>query len=177
MKFASVVAAFLLMCASALATEIQAAHPKFNSNELLLPSNYRTWVVLSPSSPGMPAHQHKHVANKLYVEPTAFEHFSKTGKWPNKTVIVLELTSKRTGAVADSSVMGLEAAVKDDADLPEAWSYYGIVFDRPQAKGALAKAEKMCDCEQSLDSILAMAFPTLRAVINAKPSTVSPTLF
>jgi hypothetical protein len=33
------------------------------------------------------------------------------------------------------------------------------------------------DCDQPLDSMLAMAFPTLRAVINAKPAAMSHGLF
>jgi hypothetical protein len=174
MKFASVIAALWLMCAAGFASEIRVTHPKFNSDELQLPANYRSWVILAPSTPGMPQHHHKHLAHKLYVEPTAFDHFTKTGQWPNKTVIVMELTSERT---SKPDVMGLEAAVKDETHFPQAWSYYGIVFDRPQAKSAPMKAGKMCDCEQPLDAMLAMAFPTLRAVINAKPSAMSPTLF
>jgi Cytochrome P460 len=174
MKFASVVAALLLMCAAGFASEVQAARPSANKNELLLPADYHKWVSISPSTPGMPTHHHKHVANKLYVEPAAFAHFTKTGKWPDNTVIVLELIS---GPATRSEVRGLEAAVKDDKHFPEPWSYYGIVFDRPPAKRAPMKAEKMCDCEQPLDSMLAMAFPTLRAVINAKPWSMSPTVF
>jgi hypothetical protein len=175
MKFASVFASLLLMCAAGFASDVPVTHPKSSQNELLLPANYRNWVVLSSATPGMPLHRHRHLVNKLYVEPSAFEHFTKTGQWPNKTVIVLELMSDKTAAKPD--VMGLEAAVKDEARLWEPWSYYGIVFDRPQKESTPVKADKMCDCEQPLDMMLAMAFPTLRAVINAKPSTVSPALF
>jgi hypothetical protein len=73
--------------------------------------------------------------------------------------------------------MGLEAAVKNDSSFPDPWTYYGIVYDHAQSSGGSLKAEKPCDCEQPLDSMLAMAFPTLRAVINAKPSSMSQTLF
>jgi hypothetical protein len=177
MKFASVVAALLLMCAAGFASGVQAAHPKVNNHELLLPSNYRSWVVLSSATAGMHLHRHKHLANKLYVEPGSYEHFTKTGQWPDRTVIVLELMSERVGAAARSDVMGLEAAVKDETHFPEAWSYYGIVFDRTQTNSAPVKAEKMCDCEQPLDAVLAMAFPALRAIINAKPATMPSTLF
>jgi hypothetical protein len=176
MKFASVVLSLLLLCGVSFASEVPASHPKMKA-ELLLPANYRNWVKLSPSMPGLPSHRHKHVAGKLFVEPLAFEHFTKTGEWPNKTVIVLELSSGKPGASAKSEVMGLEAAVKDEAGFPDAWSYYGIVYDRPQVPSGTLKAEKPCDCDQPLDAMLALAFPTLRAVINAKPSSMSQTLF
>jgi hypothetical protein len=178
MKFASVFVASLLLCTASIASEVQTSHSKPNSTELLLPSNYRNWVTLSPATLGISAHHRKRVANKLYVEPAAYEHFAKTGEWPNKTVIVLEMVSGKKNRDSKPEVMGLEAAVKDEAQFPDSWSYYGIVFDRPQEKKQQPlKAEAMCDGEQPLDSMLAMAFPTLRSVINAKPWTMSPSMF
>src|SRR3954465_7170947 len=72
MKFASVVLGLLLFCAVSLASEVPASHSKMKP-ELLLPANYRTWVKLSPSMPGLPSHRHKHVAGRVFVEPVAFE--------------------------------------------------------------------------------------------------------
>ena len=173
MKFASVVLSLLLLCSVSFASEVT-THAKVNSDELLLPANYRDWVKLSPTTAGLPKHKHKHVASQLFVEPKSFEHFTKTGEWPDHTVIVLELTSAKSSP--SKEVMGLEAAVKNEARFPDSWSYYGIIYDRPQFSGAL-RAEKQCDCEQPLDSMLAIAFPTLRAVINAKPAAMPQTLF
>ena len=177
MKFASVFVTLLLLCAMAFSSELPPSHSKINNKELLLPANYHNWVTLSPAAAGIPSHRHKSVASKLFVEPTAFEHFTKTGEWPNNTVIVLELSQTKARTRTKSGVMGLEAAVKNDSGFPDPWSYYGIVYDRSQQPSGTLKAEKPCDCDQPLDSMLAMAFPTLRAVINAKPSSVSPTLF
>jgi hypothetical protein len=177
MKLASVVLTLLMLCAVGLSSEVPASHPKANRNELLLPANYHNWVTLSPSTAGLPGRRHKNVASKLFVEPTAFEHFTKTGEWPNNTVIVLELSSAKARVRAKSGVMGLEAAVKDNAGFPDPWSYYGIVYDHAQQPTNSMKPEKVCDCEEPLDTMLAMAFPTLRAAINAKPSTMSQTLF
>jgi hypothetical protein len=176
MKFASVLVTLLLFCAVSFSSELPPSNPKINSNELLLPANYHNWVTLSASTAGLPS-RHKHVASKLFVEPTAFEHFNKTGEWPNNTVIVLELSSAKARVRAKSEVMGLEAAVKNEASFPDPWTYYGIIYDRQQQPSGTLKAEKPCDCDQPLDSMLAMAFPTLRAVIKAKPSSMSQTLF
>jgi hypothetical protein len=177
MKFASVLVALLLLCAVGFSSELPPSNPKINTKELLLPANYHNWVTISPSTAGIASHRRKQVASKLFVEPKAFEHFSKTGEWPNNTVIVLELSSAKARARAKSGVMGLEAAVKNTASLTDPWSYYGIVYDHPQQPSGSLKAEKPCDCDQSPDSMLTMAFPTLRAVINAKPSSMSQTLF
>jgi hypothetical protein len=173
MKFACVVLSFLLLCSTGFASEVT-PRPKVANEELLLPANYREWVRLSPATAGLPQHKHKHVASQLFVEPKSFEHFTKTGQWPDHTVIVLELSS---GKPSTKGVMGLEAAVKNEAQFPDNWTYYGIVYDRPQQPTRTLKPEKPCDCDQTLDSMLALAFPTLRAVINAKPATMQPTLF
>ena len=175
MKFACVVLSFLLLCGAGFASEV-VVRPKAANQELLLPANYREWVKLSPATAGVPQHKHKHVASQLFVEPKSFEHFTKTGQWPDHTVIVLELSSGKPSTMK-KEVMGLEAAVKNEAQFPDSWTYYGIVYDRPQQPTRTLKAEKPCDCDQPLDSILALAFPTLRAVINAKPSSMSQTLF
>ncbi len=174
MKFASVILSFLLLCGVGFASETP-SHAKANNDELLLPANYREWVKLSPSTPGVPQHRHKHLAGQLFVEPKSFEHFTKTGQWPNHTVIVLELSNGKQKAKQE--VMGLEAAVKNEQRFPDPWSYYGIVYERSEQPAGSLKAEKPCDCDQPLDSMLAIAFPTLRAIINAKPASMPETLF
>jgi len=180
MKFTSVFLLLVIACGSAAAVDKPMAGSSrlSNNDELLLPGNYRNWVTMSPTTPGLPAHQHGHMAGKLYVEPSSYEQFRKTGVWPNRTVIVLELRTGKPVPKGACDVMGLEAAMKDDSRFPDPWSYYGIVYDRPvEASSTKLAAADCTDCEQPLDTMLAMAFPTLRAVINAKPSTMSHGLF
>ncbi len=180
MKLASVFLSLVIACGSAAAVDKPMAGSSHfgGGDELLLPANYRNWIAMSPTTPGLPAHQHSHLAGKLYVEPSSYEQFRKTGVWPNRTVIVLELLTGKPVPKGACDVMGLEAAMKDDSRFPDPWSYYGIVYDRPTEAGSAKLAAADCkDCNQPLDSMLAMAFPTLRAVINAKPAAMSPGLF
>jgi Cytochrome P460 len=183
MKLASVFLALIAFLGSAIASEKSASNlpaARFSSTELKLPANYRSWVELSPKTPGVPRHQHKHVAGKLFVEPAAFEHFNRTGTWPNKSVIVLELRAEKPSKFANGKtcdVVGLEAAVKDDTHFPDAWSYYGIVYDQPKAVNSKLQSLSSETGEEPLHMMLAMGYPTLRAVINAKPSAMYPTLF
>ncbi len=170
MKFISVMATLFLSCATAFGSGNTAFHPKFSNDELLLPSDYRNWVTLSSSTPGVPHSRPKHFAGKIFVEPSAFNHFTRTGVWPDKTVIVLELRKATTKARKQPVVLGFEAAVKNNRAFPDPWSFYGIIFDR-QGSHAGAK-ERSSSNSELLDIRLAMAFPTLRAVINAEPSTM-----
>jgi hypothetical protein len=180
MKLTSVVLAVTLMSGVALANDKlninQPTAPLSNESELLLPANYRNWVALAPTVSGMPAHRHQHVVSKVYVEPSAYEGFLKNGAWPNHTVIVLELRDKATRpkTICDGMI-GLEVAAKDDARLPDPWSYYGIIYDREKQK---AETKPICaDCGEQADARLAMYFPALRAVIHGKPQAMQPSAF
>ena len=61
--------------------------------ELLLPKDYRQWIFLS-SGIGM---TYSGTASKdpafenVFVNPEAYRGFLKTGTWPDKTVMVLEV--------------------------------------------------------------------------------------
>lgn len=167
----------LVLCTSALASErhMTRSSVALSNKELLLPSNYRNWVVLAPTAAGLPTQTHKNVASKLYVEPASYEQFAKTGLWPNKTVIVMELLTGKAATKGECGVMGLEAAVKDETGFPDPWSYYGIVYSHEKAEPKMAQVGCV-DCENPMDAVLTMAFPTLRAVINAKPGHVTPSL-
>lgn len=182
MRFTSVVLAITLASGFALANDkLNTPQPTAtlgSDTELVLPTNYRNWVALAPSMPGIPAHRHQHVVSKVYVEPLAYEGFLKNGAWPNHTVIVLELRDKATRpkTICDGMI-GLEVATKEDARLPDPWSYYGIIYDRDKENGAKEAKEICADCGAQPDMRLAMYFPALRAVIHAKPQTMQPSAF
>ena len=178
MKLASV----LLMFAFALSSEASdiqvrkaAKAPQPKVEEFLLPANYHSWVVLSPSSAGFPRTRHSKLVSKVYVEPSAYEQFGKMGEWPNKTIIVLEIRSTKPVKRGQCDIAGLEAAVKDNARFPEPWIYYGIVY-APSVRNRKLLTRTCSNCDESIDIMLAMAFPTLRSVINAKPHAVSPSI-
>lgn len=184
MKFTSVVLVLIVGCGLAAASEKanlnRPTSTLTNNNELLLPANYRTWVAVAPSASGMPAYRHEHVVSKVYVEPTAYEKFVKRGTWPNHTVIVLELRDQTCSAKTPcDGVIGLEVAAKNDAKLPDPWSYYGIMYDRHRHAASVAEAKDVRDDSGNppVDMRLAMAFPTLRAVIDAKPGMMQPSAF
>ena len=168
-----------MLCSASLLASEKSTRMGFDAikkNELLLPSNYRNWVALAPKALGMPKHSNKRVVSKLYVDPSSYEQFAKTGSWPNKTVIVMELLTNKAPVKGQCNVMGLEAAVKDGASFADPWTYYGIVYSREKEQQTVEPIACV-DCDNPADSMLTMAFPTLRAVINAKPGHVTPSLF
>src|SRR5713226_5831680 len=61
-------------------------------NELLSPSNYRDWIYLSSGlgmNYGPVAGDHEMFTN-VFVPQWAYREFMATGKWPDKTMFVVE---------------------------------------------------------------------------------------
>jgi len=175
-----------------------AANPSINvpqytaDGKVIQPKNWRRWVYVgTPVTPnalnnGKAAFPEFH---NVYVEPSAFDHYSKTGKWPNGTQIAKELVSVRKGGVShkdgsssevsgrgyfQGTFQGLELAVKDTKRFskePGGWVYFSFGHKKPPyAKTASAfPAEKCNACHQAAaaeDWVFTQFYPVIRA---AKP--------
>src|SRR5262245_37911541 len=63
--------------------------------KLVLPSNYRDWTFLTSGfgmnySQGVSAHP---MFTNVYVTPEALQGFKSTGKWPDKSMFIVEIYS------------------------------------------------------------------------------------
>ena len=71
-----------------------AAQPQFtNDDKLVRPEGYRRWVYVS-SGFGMSYTQSASGMQdftKVFVTPAAYDYFTANGKWPDKTMFVLEI--------------------------------------------------------------------------------------
>jgi hypothetical protein len=154
------------------------------------PKNYRLWVYVgTPLTPnalngGTASFPEFH---NVYVEPTAFAHFEKTGTWANGTQIVKELALVRTGENCDAEdgscaevsgqgyfqgeFSGLELTVKDTdrfKDEPGGWVYYSFGHNLPPyAETATAFAAESCNAchaaNADTDFVFTQFYPVLRA--------------
>jgi len=125
----------LLIGAAARDTDYK---PQYGADgKLLIPSGYRQWQYVSsgvgmsynaptatpPRSPGF---------SNIFVQPWAYREYKATGKWPEKTMFVLEAYSSATNAAPNrqgyfqDSFAALEAEVKDSSHSPDVWSYYNF---------------------------------------------------
>jgi hypothetical protein len=110
--------------------------PRYDANRnLVLPDDYRRWVLvgtslgLSYSEGGQGGHQ---MFNTTLMEPSAYEHFVETGTFREGTMFALigqgigtNATPARQGQFA-TDVHMVEMAVKDSKRVPESWAYYGF---------------------------------------------------
>src|ERR1700750_2570896 len=114
------------------------------AGELKFPEKYREWVYLSSGldmNYGPLARTSDHsMFDNVFVNPEAYTAFLKTGRWPDRTVLVLEVrgaTSKgsinKAGHYQGSEVMGVEVHVKDEKRFPGKWAFFGF-DDRVKGK-------------------------------------------
>ena len=170
--------AFLLAVAMA-ATVLVAASPDSTpgrpqytgNNQLLRPSDYREWIFVS-SGLGMsystqPGHE---MFTNVFVPQWAYQEFLKSGKWPDKTVFVVEdrgSTSKgsinKAGHYQTDS-MGIGVEVKD-ARFPDKWAYFNFDED---TKSASANPKAGCwTCHEdhaAVEHSFVQFYPTLKPV-------------
>lgn len=162
-------------------------HLKFNEKgELEQPKDFkwRAWIYVgtpvTPNSLNPPEAAFPEFHN-VYINPESFEHYSKTGKFPDGTVLIKELVS--VGATEASSgkgyfegdFIGLEAAVKDSKrfkDEPGFWAYFTFSHKAPPYPET-AKLQPAASCNTAChqakaadDWVFTQYYPVLRA---AKP--------
>ncbi len=138
--------------------------PVFNSRgELLQPQNFRHWVFIgSPLTPhglndgkaGFPEF------HNVYVQPAAHSYYTKTGKWPEGTVLVKELQLTKKGTYGDgsrnepsgrgyfpSTPNGLDVSVKDSKRFAttNGWGFFNFGHHAPPyARLARAAPKEAC---------------------------------
>ena len=157
--------------------------PQFTANnELVVPADYREWIFLS-SGLGMtygPISQSSSGRapsfDNVFVTPFAYRAFMETGKWPDKTMFVLEVRSSMSkgsinnGGHYQSERVGFQVEVKDTSRFPgNGWAFFGV---------GSAKTAKMIPRDGScytchpqkgaVDNTFVQFYPTLLPVARAK---------
>ena len=162
--------------------------PQFTKdNELIRPTDYREWIYVTsglgmsygPSSMEMG----EPPFDNVFVQPAAYRAFIESGRWPDKTIFVLEVrSSKEHGSINKSGhfqgdLMAVEAAVKDESRFPEKWAYFGFGGGksiRDKAKAFPASACHSCHNKNgAVENTFVQFYPTLLPVAEAK-GTLNP---
>ncbi len=139
-------------------------------NELLRPDSYRDWIYLS-SGLGMNynagAGDHVMFTN-VFVPQWAYREFMAAGKWPDKTIFVVEERMSATkGSINkaghyQTDLMGLGVEVKDEKRFPEKWAYFDFDADTRSAAANPKAACWQCHNDHAaVENTFAQFYPTL----------------
>jgi len=133
----------LVLLLAAPAAAAPQSTPRYNAKgELIPPPDYRDWVFLTSSLDlnYQPGEAGTHVFDNVFVDPASWAEFKKTGRWPDKTVMVKE--NRAGGAEASIAKAGqfqtertfpMELHVRDDARFKGGWGFFGSDGTKPAA--------------------------------------------
>jgi hypothetical protein len=127
--------------------------PRYGSDgALLLPADYRRWVFVGSSlglsySAGAAGEEMFH---ETLIEPTAYDHFVRTGSFREGTMLALilhgvgqSILPARRGRFG-AEVHVVEMAVKDSSHRPEGWAYYNFAGRQGLLSAAQAMPKESC---------------------------------
>jgi len=157
---------------------------------LIRPEGYRDWVFVGASlglsyfEPRTEKAKEKEekddpgLFHHVYIQREAYDHYGKTGKFPEKTILVMENYSAggkegiNLKGHFEKDLKGMEVALKDHDTFEEGWAY----FNFSTAKGPLKEKAKAfpkavcynCHVEHAADdNVFVQFYPILREL---KPS-------
>jgi Cytochrome P460 len=170
--------ALVVFLVAVLAPAAGLPEPRFDANnELVRPQGHREWMFVG-SSLGL-SYQEGQQQNRepnfhnVYIQPASYQQFQKTGKFPDGTVLVMEVFSaasresiNRQGHFEGRSI-GIEAAVKDSSRFSEKWAYFSFIGEggapKKTAKAFPQQACWSCHNEHAAtDNVFTQFYPVLR---------------
>ena len=181
-----ILVAVITMFAAQQPADPQKVMPVFEGKTTLLrPVNYREWVFVGSSRglnyaanpPAQPAAGGMgEMYHNVYITPNAYREFAKTGKFPEGTMLAMEMASadtKREPGLQGSfekEFVGLEVSVKDTSRLG-GWAYFN--FSNGMGASYREKADPFpasagcVSCHKQnaeTDNVFTQFYPVLRAV-------------
>jgi len=165
------------LAAAAPGAEEKMAEPQYSADgQMLHPSGYREWIFVGSSlgmgytegAPKGPATFHN-----IYLQPQAYRSYAATGKFPDKTMLVMEVLTPGTNASInkqgqfEDQFIGIEVAVKDESRWAEKWAYINFIGRNrvPLAQSAPFKKEQCWNCHNehgAADNVFVQFYPVLR---------------
>jgi hypothetical protein len=156
--------------------------PRYTADSLIRPDGFERWVLAGasiglgysqPSGADAAAGATAGMFHNVYIEPSAYEHFVKTGKFREKTMLAMTLyapgqkvhPSKQ--GFFEGDFIAVEVALKDSERFPGSWAYFNF---GKGAKGSRAVAMPREGCQSchvknaADDNVFVQFYPTLRAV-------------
>jgi hypothetical protein len=159
--------------------------PRYSGTALIVPTDYREWVFLSSGlgmtyAPASVAPSAPTFGN-VFVNPSAYRSFMQTGKWPDRTIFVLELRNSGSQASINvagrfqTGLAGLEAEVKD-ARFPDGWAFFtfgSAASAEPMSASASAPCVECHTKHTAVERTFVQFYPTLLEVARQK-GTLKP---
>ena len=171
----------LILLAGALASPQAAppdhmAQPRYTKgDQLLRPEGYREWMFVATNL-GMSYSDEQTKTpsfHNIYIQPEAYRYYKQNGRFPDKTILVMERYSagsiasiNRQGQFQDR-FLGVEVALKDEQHFREKWAYFDFTGsgDTPRTQAKPFPKEACWSCHNqhgAVDNVFVQFYPILR---------------
>jgi hypothetical protein len=180
------VAAVTLRVSRSQTTPAIYAGPQFTKDgKLIRPEGYRRWIFVSSGygmSYSQKASDDMQMFTNVFVNPGSYDYFLANGKWPDRTIFVLELYGSTShGSINkhgsyQKDFMGLDVEVKDEKRFPDRWAYFGF-NGREKTAGANTPSKNDCwqchEANAAVEHCFVQFYPELLSVAREK-GTIKP---
>lgn len=138
------------------------------SETLVRPAGYREWISVGSSigsevsDPHVPARFPSGLSHNVYMDRSAYREFSKTGKFPEGSVLVLE-----TSGVTGRQPIALLASVKDSR-FDGGWGFFdftnadGTIKDKAQSLAGKSSCRTCHEERAKSDHVFTQFHPVLK---------------
>ena len=155
--------------------------PRYSGDSLIRPDGFERWVLAGASmglgyaqpSGADAAGATAGMFHNVYIEPTAYAHYVRTGRFREGTMMAMTLyepgqkvhPSKQ--GFFEGKFLAVEFSLKDSRRYPGSWAYFNF---GKGAKGSRAVANPRQGCQSchaqnaADDNVFVQFYPTLRAV-------------
>lgn len=155
--------------------------PRFQGEALLRPEGVERWVFAGASlgldyaEPGAAGLEGR-LFHNVYLEPRAYQHYARTGRFPEGTMLALTLHSPRERVAParqglfEGERMRLEIALKDTRRYPGGWAYFDFGAGTTASPARPLPREACADCHAGHaadDNVFVQFYPTLRPLSRA----------
>jgi hypothetical protein len=150
--------------------------PQYTEDRLVRPQGYREWMFVGSNlgmgyKDGQPDKDPKF--HNIYIQREAYRSYAETGRFPDKTMLVMEVVSRGTNASINRQgqfgdrFLGVEVALKDEKRFPDKWAYFNFIAadgsSLPEAKAFRKDACWSCHNEHAaVDNVFVQFYPVLR---------------
>ncbi len=171
----------LFLCLSAALYSGDMTQPRYSaSGALVRPEGYRQWIFVGANY-GMgytegdaKAQAKPSTFHNVYIQREAYALYGKTGRFPDKTMLVMEVVRPGTNAsinrrgMFQDEYVGIEVALKDESRFDGKWAYFNFIGaeGKPLAESKPFAKEACWSCHNqhgAVDNVFVQFYPVLRA--------------
>jgi len=152
---------------------------KFTADgQMRFPKDYREWTFLSSGlgmTYGPAAVEGDPRFDNVFVNRSAYKSFLASGRWPDKTIFVLEIRKSQSegsinkGGHFQTSTAAVEVHVKDEKRFKGEWAFFGFGEGKETAK-QIPMSASCYSCHRdngAVDTTFVQFYPTLVDVARA----------